>query len=417
MAQPKWMIYGAGGFSGRLIAEEAVRRGHQPVLAGRRPESIYRLAERLGCRWMCFPLKEVGQVRENIRGLRLVLNCAGPFSQTAKVLAQAAVAARVHYLDITGEIEVIEYLSWLGGQAAGQGVSLLPAVGFGVVPTDCLAARLADKFPASQWLRIAFTADRSPSRGTAKSMWEGHLRGGRIRWAGRLEPLPLGKLVWDVDFPSGRRRCLAIPWGDLATGYRSTNIPNIVTYAAFPRLLVGILRGLYRATHPIDALRRGGKGVGEGFPKPVEGADPQSASKDLAVNLQGLKDLGGSGDSGGIKQEEAEAPESDEFGPTKRLLRAIGWKVIDWFYRDPRSEEVEEARAEIVVEIGKSTQACARAAITTPGGYRFTAVSALAAVEKCLSQPPPPGFWTPSRAFGPEFVLSLPGVEVVSLPD
>ena len=45
---PRWLLYGASGYTGRMIAEEAVRRGHRPVLAGRSAERVRPLAESLG---------------------------------------------------------------------------------------------------------------------------------------------------------------------------------------------------------------------------------------------------------------------------------------------------------------------------------------------------------------------------------
>ncbi len=168
LSSKRWMIYGAGGFSGRLIAAEAARRGYRPILAGRRAETVASLAAELGCPYRVFPLRVAEQLASHLTDVALVLNCAGPFSLTARPLVEACLAAGVHYLDITGEFRVIEELAALGEEARNRGILILPAVGFGVVPSDCLAAQLAECFPEATHLRIAFTADRSPSRGTAK---------------------------------------------------------------------------------------------------------------------------------------------------------------------------------------------------------------------------------------------------------
>lgn len=412
MAQPVWMIYGASGFSGRLIAAEAVRRGHRPILAGRSPEKIRPLAEELSCPWTSFVLTSVNEVAEKLRGLKLVLNCAGPFSLTAAVVARAAIAAKAHYLDITGEIGVIELLARWDQLAKAAGVVLLPAVGFGVVPSDCLAARLADRFPSSRWLRIAFTADRAPSRGTAKSMWEGLLRGGKIRRNGRVEKVPVGKFSRKVEFPSGFRLCLAIPWGDVASAYYTTKIPNIVTFGAFPPLLVGLLRFGYCLSHPLHAIAHGGKDVFAGEVSRQGGDLPRVGGPDRSALPNG-QFPGEEMDSRGA----GELPGTGRFGWWKRVLRRVGWGLIDRLLSDPTPQEIERSRAEIVAEVGEGDTVAGRAAIVTPGGYRLTAVAAVAAVEQCLAQPPPPGFWTPARALGPDFVFRLPGVQAVSVPD
>src|SRR6266516_7689334 len=97
------MIYGANGYTGELIAREAVRRGHRPILAGRSAEKIEPLARELGCAWRAFPLDE-----PQLREASLVLHCAGPFINTAMPMVRACLASGAHYLDITGEIEVFE---------------------------------------------------------------------------------------------------------------------------------------------------------------------------------------------------------------------------------------------------------------------------------------------------------------------
>src|SRR5260221_8106783 len=105
---PRAMIYGANGYTGRLIAQQAVARGLQPVLAGRNYESVLSLAAKLDLQAVSFGLQQPAQVAEHLRGFAAVLNCAGPFSQTAQLMMDACLVSRTDYLDITGEIAVIE---------------------------------------------------------------------------------------------------------------------------------------------------------------------------------------------------------------------------------------------------------------------------------------------------------------------
>src|ERR1700753_2310189 len=99
-----WMIYGANGYTGELIAREAATRGMRPLLAGRSEESIGVLARELGLEARVFPLDDPVAAREGLRGITTVLHCAGPFSRTSAPMVDACLAAKVHYLDITGEI-------------------------------------------------------------------------------------------------------------------------------------------------------------------------------------------------------------------------------------------------------------------------------------------------------------------------
>src|SRR5258706_11729832 len=107
-----WMIYGANGYTGELIAREAVRRGHRPVLAGRHAGKIEPLANELGCEARIFSL-DAPQLEQ----IQLVLHCAGPFVHTAMPMVRACLDKGVHYLDITGELGVFEQIFTLDGEA------------------------------------------------------------------------------------------------------------------------------------------------------------------------------------------------------------------------------------------------------------------------------------------------------------
>src|SRR5262249_9109202 len=103
-----WMLYGANGYTGRITAELAVKRGERPILAGRREEAVRALAERLGLEWRIFALSEPAAVRAGLRGVAAVAHMAGPFSTASRPMVDACLEAHAHYLDITGEIAVLE---------------------------------------------------------------------------------------------------------------------------------------------------------------------------------------------------------------------------------------------------------------------------------------------------------------------
>src|SRR5688500_2030450 len=103
---PGFLIYGANGYTGSLIAHAAAARGHQPILAGRNGEPLASLAHKLELEHRNFALDSPDAVAEGIRGMRMVLHCAGPFAHTSKPMADACLRTGVHYLDITGEVGV-----------------------------------------------------------------------------------------------------------------------------------------------------------------------------------------------------------------------------------------------------------------------------------------------------------------------
>jgi len=137
-----WMIYGANGYTGELIAREAKSRGRTPVLAGRSASKVTALAKELRLSPKVFALDSPAGIVEALRGVRLVLNCAGPFSKTAGPLMRACMSAKADYLDITGEIDVLEGAHCFDADAKSVGVVLCPGAGFDVVPTDCIALML-----------------------------------------------------------------------------------------------------------------------------------------------------------------------------------------------------------------------------------------------------------------------------------
>lgn len=232
MSDTPWMIYGAYGYTGALISAEAARRGLRPYLAGRREEAVRSLAERLNLPWRVFSLEDANAVRRNLEDMTLVLHCAGPFSQTSAPMVAACLETSTHYLDITGEIAVFEAVHRQDEIARNRGVLLLPGCGFDVVPTDCLALALKKRLPDATHLLLAFTASGRPSPGTARTMVEGLKFGGRIRKDGKLVRVPLAYRVQDIPFLTGTRRAVTIPWGDVATAFYTTGIPNIEVYTS-----------------------------------------------------------------------------------------------------------------------------------------------------------------------------------------
>ena len=104
-----WMIYGANGYTGELIARQAVAQGLKPVLAGRSESKLRPLAEELNLPWRVFSLDNVDRIAAELNNTALVLHCAGPFSATASPMIQACLNSGTHYLDITGEVSVFDY--------------------------------------------------------------------------------------------------------------------------------------------------------------------------------------------------------------------------------------------------------------------------------------------------------------------
>lgn len=342
----EWIIYGANGYTGRLMAHEARARGASPVLAGRNAQAIEALGAELGLETQVFSLDDPQALRAAIDGTRLVLHCAGPFSATSAPMLEACLEAGVHYLDITGEISVFENAHRHDEAAQRADVVLIPGVGFDVVPTDCLAARLVSRMPAATELVLAFEGGGGLSPGTAKTSVEGLAGGGRVRRDGRLETVPLAWKTRRVPFAHGERMAMTIPWGDVYTAYVSTGVPNIEVYMATPPAA-------------IKRLRR----------------------------LRWLRGLLG-------------------FGAVQRMLKGRVEKSV----RGPSDEKRETSQSQLWGEARSSDGRTVSATMTTPNGYTLTVTAGLGIVEHLLANPVAGGFYTPSLLMGPDYAESLPGV-------
>jgi len=240
--EARWLLYGANGYTGELIAREAVRRGLKPILAGRSRGKVQALAKELACEARIFSLDDQTATLVALEDVAAVLNCAGPFAHTAGRLMQSCLASHVHYVDITGEIDVFELAHSLDDKAKRARVVLCPGAGFDVVPTDCVAACLREAMPDATHLALAFETRSRSSIGTAKTSVESLAHGGRIRQDGKIVSVRFGYRTRDIDLGEGVREAVCIPWGDVSTAFHTTGIPNIEVYLAGPTGIAKLLR-------------------------------------------------------------------------------------------------------------------------------------------------------------------------------
>ena len=342
------LIYGASGYTGRLIVDHALARGLRPVLGGRDPHKLAAVAALGGLEVRCADLRDAGALRSALRGVRVVLNAAGPFSTTLDPIADACFQAGAHYLDITGEMEVIEHASLKNEAARRRGVMLMPAVGFDVVPSDCLAAHVVGRCAGAAELRIGIAGLELLSRGSARTIVERIGKGIVVRRGGRLETLDgrAPDALADFDFGEEPRRCAAVSWGDVASAFFTTGVPDITVY--------------FEATAGVRAA------------------------------------LAWERTWGGLLRQ----------GPWTGLLnRAAGLLPAG-----PSDARRATRSATLVAKARARGGALVGSRLKTQEVYGFTAVAAVAVAERVLAGDFQIGFQTPARVYGADFVLSLPGV-------
>ncbi|PJF21745.1 MAG: saccharopine dehydrogenase [Phototrophicales bacterium] len=348
-----WMIYGATGYTGKLLVEEAVARGHKPILAGRSEAKLKPLAAQHGLTYMAFELDNPHYVAEQINksGTTLVLHAAGPFTHTCAPMLTACLDNGVHYLDITGEINVFEYVFTHDSAAKQKNIVLLPGVGFDIVPSDCLGRYVAEQLPDATELEIVISAlspnkdDFGMSAGTLKSFLEMLPRGNQIRRGGKLLPVDFGTHTTSVHVNGRTLQAIAIPWGDVSTAYRTTGIPNITAYMTLPPSQIRLMK-LFGT--PLRWMMK------------------------------------------------------------SQMIRQWAGRQIDRRITGPSEHTRQTARSYIVARAKNATGEQVEAQLETLEGYQFTKLAAIRAVERVLDGKFS-GALTPAGAFGADFVLEIEG--------
>lgn len=255
-----WMIYGAYGFTGRLVVEEAVRRGHRPVLAGRDKARLDQMAERYGLRAVAFPLEAGEQLRAHLSGIACVLNAAGPFAETGPALIGPCFDTATHYVDLSGEFHHFRSVEGLDQKAKRAGIILLVGAGFGVTYGDCLARRAIDRLPDATHLRLSVAAANAQTTpAVRRTIMEVVARGGYAVEAGEIVRRALAHDSWIIGTGSSARSFAAAPLGELAALRRTTGVANIVVgqpmsvpAARIVRTLSPLVQGVLR----FRAIRR-----------------------------------------------------------------------------------------------------------------------------------------------------------------
>ncbi|MBK7447943.1 MAG: saccharopine dehydrogenase NADP-binding domain-containing protein [Anaerolineales bacterium] len=344
----KILVYGSYGYTGQLIVEHAVKEGLDLILAGRDEKRLREQAEKFNLPYRSFAVEETAKLDAALQEVDAVLHCAGPFVLTFKAMAEACIRNKKHYVDISGEIEEFEELALMNDEAKRAGVMLLPGGGFDVVPSDCLIAYTAGKLPGATDLKLYIKSIGSGvSRGTARSGVENSHRAGRIRRDGKIVSVPNLYDSKDIDFGRGPSKLVTMGWGDVSTAYHSTGIPNVTVYMGFPKSMISVMK----------------------FTKV---AGPLLYSR-AARNF-------------------------------------IKWLIGIFFAPGPSREKNKTGFSLLIAEVTDGTKTIS-AKLRTPEAYYLTALTSVEIMKHILSNDLKPGFQTPSKVYGADFILQFAGVE------
>lgn len=339
------LIYGANGYTGRLIVAECLKHGIKPSIAGRNKQQIFELAQAHNLPWAVFNLKENNELTEWLKTGSIVIHCGGPFIHTAKTMVEACLTTNTHYLDITGEYQVFDLVQSYDDQAKEKGLMLLPGAGFDVVPSDCLAKHLHEQLPGATQLELAFVSKGGGlSRGTAKTMIENLGEPQVRREYGEYAFAKMGNRSKVINYGSFEQLSMAISWGDISTAFLSTGIPNIEVYSG-------------TSTSQLKQVKR--------------------------MNMLGPLMRTG-------------------------LFRNLLKKQINKKPPGPSDDRRSKANMFLWGQVSNDTQS-KEARLVTPNGYTLTASASIHLAKKIIEGNFKSGYQTPASAYGSGLILELDG--------
>ncbi|ORM63613.1 hypothetical protein PRCB_18940 [Pantoea rodasii] len=223
------MIYGATGYTGRMIVQHAVDAGVPLIIAGRNEEKLTAMANALNLPFRTFALDDPHTIDKALTDVAVLLNCAGPFMHTADALIKAAIRNQLHYLDVAAEHDSYRLAEIYEKEATAAGVMLLPGCGGTVAMLGCLALRACDRVKDPRSISLALNVAGSMSRGSAVSATQNLSLECLIRLNGQLVKQEPNELR-TFNFGEGLRDCFPVTLPDLITIWRATGIPDIATF-------------------------------------------------------------------------------------------------------------------------------------------------------------------------------------------
>ncbi len=227
------VLYGATGYTGELIAEALDEAQATFAVAGRTPEKLETLSQRLSTEpeTIVASIDDDEALDELAGRARVVLSAAGPFEQLGPPIMDAAIRQGTHFADITGEQAFLRWAADQDARARRAGVTVVNAMGFDVVPSDMAASLAARGLDPVETIELFIASNSGRSAGTLRTMARSAGKGWRYE-QGKFVRTPPGRYTRKITFPTdlGEQDALFIPWGDVATAPRSTGARNVRTF-------------------------------------------------------------------------------------------------------------------------------------------------------------------------------------------
>ncbi|HLY91018.1 MAG TPA: saccharopine dehydrogenase NADP-binding domain-containing protein [Acetobacteraceae bacterium] len=251
-------IFGAAGHTGRFVVAELQRRGIVPIAIARDTAALT----------ANFPGDEIQRRQASaddatsldraLDGAQAVINCAGPFLDTADAVVSAALRAGIHYLDVTAEQPSARAtLDSYDAAARHAGIALIPAMGFYGGFADLLVTAALGDWDNADTIEIMIGLDSwHPTRGT-RITGERNTARRVVISEGRLVPvaLPAAEKLWEFGDPLGRQAVVEVPFSEIILIARHVKTAELHTYLS-SNALSDIRDSATPAPEPADATGR-----------------------------------------------------------------------------------------------------------------------------------------------------------------
>lgn len=233
LANPEQMVAvcGASGHTGRFVVSELCRRGWAPILCGRDAAKLNAVGEmHPGSEVRVASVDDPVSLDRAVAGAVAIINCAGPFIDTAARIIEAAIRARIHYFDVTAEQAVVlDIFERFAAEARDAGIVVAPAMAFYGGLGDLLATAAMGDWPAADEILIAVALDSwNPTSGTRLT---GKRHPGRrfVFSNNRLEFLadPPPRRAWNFPEPFGIQDVVGLGFSEIITISRHLWVPEI----------------------------------------------------------------------------------------------------------------------------------------------------------------------------------------------
>ncbi len=227
-------VFGATGHTGRFVVSELIRRGLTPIAVARDGVKLAELGfAARGIAVREASIEDEASLDRAFGGAAAIVNCAGPFLETANAVASAGLRVGAHYLDVAAEQgSTLATYETFDEPARDAGVVVIPAMGFYGGFADLLVTVAMGDWSFADDIRIGIALDSwHPTQGTRITGQKNTARR-MVVAGGRLEPLPqpAAEMDWDFPEPFAQQKVIELPFSEIAVIARHTRTSELHTY-------------------------------------------------------------------------------------------------------------------------------------------------------------------------------------------